>query len=68
MESDLWARRVYYALVLGVGAFGLVVGIAAKKWWGTPGGWVLLVLWVLCAAGVLYLALRRDQIQREGAR
>ena len=68
MQSDVWARRIYCALVLGVGALGLVVGITAKNRWGTPGGWVLLVLWVLCAAGALYRAVRRDRIRHEKAR
>lgn len=65
MKPDLWTGRVYYALVLGVGAFGLVVGITAKNWWGTPGGWALLLLWALCATGVFYIALRRDRIRHE---
>jgi hypothetical protein len=68
MNSDPWVRRVYYALVLGVGASGLIVGIAAKNWWGTPGSWALLVVWVLGAAGALHWALRRDRIRREEVR
>jgi hypothetical protein len=68
MESDLRARRVYDALVLGVGAVGLVVGITAKNWWGTSGAWALLLLWMLCAAGVLYSTLRRDRVRHEDVR